>query len=139
MAGKKILVVDDEEQVLHLLKRKLTSAGFEVSTAKNGKEAITKAKSLVPDLILMDIMMPELDGPSAVKIIQEDPDISEPPIIFLSGILTREKNDGEEGEEDQDPHIIINNRRYTSIPKPFNSEELLNRIRRILKDPKVRT
>lgn len=62
MSGYKILLVDDDQDILDLVRYNLDKEGFEVHTAVNGKEAIVLAETLVPDLILLDVMMPEMDG-----------------------------------------------------------------------------
>ena len=63
----KILLVDDEEDILDLLEYNLSKEGFDVYTAQNGIEAIKKAKDIIPSLILMDVMMPEMDGMEACE------------------------------------------------------------------------
>ena len=62
MKRNKILLVDDEPDILEFLEYNLKKEGFEVSTASNGNEAIKLAKKVIPDLILLDVMMPEMDG-----------------------------------------------------------------------------
>ena len=62
MSTKKILLIDDEPDILELLSYNLTKEGYLVETAKNGVEGIEKAKELIPDMILLDVMMPEKDG-----------------------------------------------------------------------------
>ncbi|MCV5004663.1 response regulator, partial [Escherichia coli] len=62
MSTKKILLIDDEPDILELLSYNLTKEGYLVETAKNGVEGIEKAKEIIPDMILLDVMMPEKDG-----------------------------------------------------------------------------
>jgi len=80
----KILLVDDEEDIIEFLTYNLQKEGFEVSTAFNGLEAVEKAASEKPHLIIMDVMMPEMDGVEAVKEIRKNPDLDDTLIIFLT-------------------------------------------------------
>ncbi len=87
MEGKptyKVLVVDDEPDIIELLQYNLERAGYEVKSAQNGKEAIKTAKGFLPDLILMDIMMPHMDGVETSRLLRELPELSETYIIFLT-------------------------------------------------------
>ena len=84
-AGKyKILLVDDEEDIIEFLTYNLEKEGFLVSTAYNGIEAIEKAKAETPHLILMDVMMPEMDGITAVQQIRKIPKLDNTLIVFLT-------------------------------------------------------
>jgi len=83
-AESKILLVDDEEDILEFLGYNLKKEGFSVFTAKNGKEAIEKAKKVIPDLIILDIMMPEMDGIEACAEIKQIPLLSDSVIVFLT-------------------------------------------------------
>jgi two-component system, OmpR family, alkaline phosphatase synthesis response regulator PhoP len=80
----KVMVVDDEPDILALLQYNLIKIGIEVRTASNGKEALDIARAYKPDLILLDIMMPELDGVEACRAIREDLLLKDTIIIFLS-------------------------------------------------------
>lgn len=80
----KVLVVDDEPDIVELLQYNLEKAGYEVKTANNGKEAIKVAKGFLPHLILMDIMMPKMDGVEAGRQLREIPEIADTYIIFLT-------------------------------------------------------
>ncbi len=82
--GYKILLVDDEEDIIEFLSYNLQKEGFEVSAAFNGLEAVKKATSEKPHLIIMDVMMPEMDGIEAVKEIRKNPDLDDTLIIFLT-------------------------------------------------------
>ena len=62
MKGKKILLIDDEQDILEILSYNLEKEGYQVFMANNGNEGIAKAKEIIPDLILLDVMMPEKDG-----------------------------------------------------------------------------
>ena len=80
----KILVVDDDPDIVEILRYNLSLAGYEVRSAVNGKEAIKKAKLFIPQIILLDIMMPELDGIEACSQIKRIPSLDNTIIIFLS-------------------------------------------------------
>ena len=121
MALKKILAVDDEERILGLIAEILLSNGYEVVTAKSGGGAIRKTKKYRPDLIIMDILMPDLDGAETVKILQENPATRNIPILFISGILIRE-------EGALETNYKVGGVSYTALAKPFNTHELLTAV-----------
>ena len=79
-----ILVVDDEPDVLDLVSYNLGQAGFAVETAADGAEGLRKARSAAPDLILLDLMLPEMDGLEVCKLLRRDPKTSAIPIIMLT-------------------------------------------------------
>lgn len=80
----RILIADDDPDIVEMLQYNLKKEGYEVKTASNGKEAIEMALSFQPHLILMDIMMPQMDGIEASRIIKETPETTETYIIFLT-------------------------------------------------------
>ncbi|MBT3523823.1 MAG: response regulator transcription factor [Flavobacteriaceae bacterium] len=80
----KILIVDDDPDIIEILRYNLSLAGYEVKAASNGKEAIKKAKIFIPEIILLDVMMPEMDGIEACRLIREMPSLKNSRIIFLS-------------------------------------------------------
>lgn len=80
----KVLVVDDEPDIVEILTYNLEKEGYDVKTASDGKVAVEKAKKWKPDLILMDIMMPIMDGVEACRIIKEQPDLGNVHVIFLT-------------------------------------------------------
>ena len=80
----KILVVDDDPDIVEILRYNLSLAGYNVKAASNGKEAIKKAKIFIPEIILLDVMMPEMDGIEACSLIREIPSLNNTHIIFLS-------------------------------------------------------
>ena len=83
---KKILVVDDDPEALELIRFNLKRAGFAIGTAANGVEALKKVCSLLPDLVLLDLMMPELDGFAVCEILRRDPATNALPIIIVSAV-----------------------------------------------------
>ncbi|MDD5004910.1 MAG: response regulator [Candidatus Omnitrophica bacterium] len=112
---KKILVVDDEQDIREIIKITLTDDGFEVIEAGDGRTAIELAKKEKPDLITMDVIMPNIDGLTAAKIIKEDPETKDIPIVILS-VLSQDKNKYVQGISDY-------------ISKPFSPEELMSKIK----------
>lgn len=80
----KILLVDDEQDILEIVGYNLSQEGYQVVTATNGKEAIVKAKKELPQLIIMDVMMPEMDGMEACEAIRKMPELSNVLITFLT-------------------------------------------------------
>ncbi len=80
----KILLVDDEPDILEIVNYNLSSEGYEVFTAKNGVEAVAKAKKKAPHLIILDVMMPEMDGIEACEIIRNTPGLQNTIIAFLT-------------------------------------------------------
>ena len=111
----KILLVDDEQDILEIVGYNLTQEGYQVITASNGKEAIFKAKKELPQLIIMDVMMPEMDGLRATMKIRETKNI---PIIFLSAKT-----------EDNDKIMGLTMGGDDYITKPFNPMEVIARVK----------
>ena len=82
--AKKILVVDDEYYMHRLMQHHLLRAGYEMITAKNGREAVEKATNETPDLVIMDVMMAEMDGLSALKQLKQTQNTREIPVIMIT-------------------------------------------------------
>lgn len=89
--GKKILVVDDEQRIVDLLYKFLSNEGFTVSTATDGGCCLKLAKELIPDLIVLDINMPGMDGCDVVNELLKDEKTKSIPVIFLTGAVTDEE------------------------------------------------
>lgn len=81
-----ILVVDDEEAFREIFSMKLTADGFRVETAENGEVGVQKAKALKPDLVLMDVKMPVMDGATAVLKLRDDPETKNMRVAFLTSL-----------------------------------------------------
>lgn len=118
----RILAVDDEEDILTLLEYNLKKAGFEFYSAKDGPEAIELAKKIKPDLIILDIMLPTMEGTEVCKLIKNDETISYIPVIMLTA----------KGEE-IDRIIGFELGADDYITKPFSPRELILRIRAVLR------
>lgn len=112
-----LLVVDDTPKNIQFLGAVLRDEGYIVSVALNGKEAVERARSIHPDLILMDVMMPEMDGIEACRILVDDPDTTGIPIVFLSA---------KGSPEDVVEGLSAGGVDY--IRKPFQAVEVLQRI-----------
>ena len=113
----KILIVDDVVSNVLLLKILLTNEKFQICTASNGRECIEKTKSEHPDLILLDVMMPDLNGFDTAVILKNDPETTNVPIIFLTALNT--------------PSDLVQGFKVGAsdfLTKPFNKEELIVRV-----------
>ena len=121
MAKGRILVVDDEIYIVHILDFSLGMEGYEVITALDGEQALEKARAERPDLIVLDIMMPKLDGYETCKRLKADADTKDVPVILLSakGRNVDQKVGFEVGADDY-------------ITKPFSPRKLVERINAIL-------
>lgn len=90
-ANAKILVVEDEEILLTALTEELTSGGYEVEGAENGKVGLEKAASYKPDLILLDLVMPEMDGMEMLQELKGDEGLREIPVVILTNLSDYER------------------------------------------------
>jgi len=115
---KTILVVDDDANIRELLRQQLENEGYSVREAKDGMDAINQIKTSRPDLILLDVMMPQINGFDVAAVLKNDPQTTDIPIIILSIIENRERG----------YHIGID--RY--LTKPINTEKLLSEIGSLL-------
>ena len=117
----KILVVDDEPDTIELIEFNLRAAGFEVISAEDGEEALRKAKTSAPDLMILDLMLPELDGIEACKLLRRDPDTAGLPILMLTA---------KAAEIDRILGLEIGADDY--VTKPFSPRELVLRVKKLL-------
>ena len=118
----KILVVDDDPDIIEILRYNLSLAGYQVKTAFNGKEAVKKAKLFLPEIILLDIMMPEMDGIEACTQIKSLPSLNKTMIIFLSA-----------RSEDFTQIAAFDAGGDDYISKPVKPKILLRKIRSVVK------
>lgn len=116
--GHKIMVVDDDDVILNMMKQLLEAAGFICNTAQDGKIAIKMVSESIPDLIILDVAMPEMDGLEVCEILRKEETTREIPIIFLSAQTELEDRmrGFEKGADDY-------------VPKPFSFDELHARIK----------
>ncbi len=118
----KILVVDDEPDAVELIDFNLKAASFEVVTAADGNEALKKARASLPDLIVLDLMLPEVDGLEVCKILRRDPATAAIPIIMVTA---------KAAEIDRVLGLELGADDY--ITKPFSPRELVLRVKNLLK------
>jgi len=85
--GKVILLVDDDLTLREMYDERLKAEGFEIVQASNGEEALAKAKEIKPNVILLDIMMPKVNGFDVLKQIKEDADLKDTPVILLTALI----------------------------------------------------
>jgi two-component system, OmpR family, alkaline phosphatase synthesis response regulator PhoP len=119
---KKILVVDDDAEVVELVSFNLKQAGYAIGTAANGVDAIKKARSLAPDLIVLDVMMPELDGFAVCEILRRDTSTALIPIMMLTALSSELGRIAGLGSGASD-----------FLTKPFSPRLLVARIEELLK------
>lgn len=118
-ARRRILVVDDEPRMIHFIRLNLEHDGFQVHDASSGTEALNKLRDVLPDLMLLDVMMPDLDGFETLRLIRE---ISNIPVIMLTA----------KGEEDDRVRgLELGADDY--VTKPFSPRELVSRVRAVLR------
>lgn len=117
----RVLVVDDDRVIQQLLEVNLELEGYEVAKASNGEEAIALVRSYKPDLVLLDVMMPKLDGRETCRRIKADPETKDVPIIFLSARA-----------QDMDVNSGLELGASAYVTKPFDPVELLDTVARVL-------
>jgi len=117
-----ILVVDDEPDAVDLVAFNLKSAGYEVVTAADGQEALDKARAVLPSLIVLDLMLPEVDGLEVCKILRREPNTAAIPVLMLTA---------KAGEVDRILGLELGADDY--VTKPFSPRELVLRVKRLLR------
>jgi DNA-binding response OmpR family regulator len=123
----RVLVVDDEEDVRNLVAFNLKAAGMEVLQAKNGVEALEMVKNESPDLVVLDLMMPEMDGISVCEMIRKLPRASETPVVMLTAWAT-----------DRARVVGLQAGASDYITKPFSPRELVKRVQGLLTEHRLR-
>ena len=121
MAKGKILVVDDEVNITQILEFSIGAEGYEVVTAANGEEAIDKARREQPDLIILDVMMPKIDGYEACRILKANPLTKGIPVVLLTA-----------KGRDIDKRLGYEVGATDYIIKPFSPNKLVDRIHQLL-------
>jgi len=119
MAGKKVLVVDDDAKTVELVKLYLNRDGYKVITAYNGNDALTLAREAQPDLIVLDLMLPGMNGLDVCRILRKESDV---PIIMLTALTT---------DDDRLKGLDLGADDY--VTKPFSPRELAARVRAVLR------
>ncbi len=118
---KKILIVEDNRELLDLLRSYLKASGFAVATAMNGIEALKKARSVSPDLVLLDLVLPELDGLAVYETLRKAPATASVPIIIVTGLPSSLARCAGLAKEPGDV-----------MSKPVNPKHLVGRIKDLL-------
>jgi DNA-binding response OmpR family regulator len=122
MTKKQILVIDDDVTASSLVKASLERTGaYEVRTENAGTRGLTAAKQFKPDLILLDVDMPDMDGGEVAFQIRADKQVKHTPIVFLTSMVSKEETQGR-----------INRWGYEMLAKPVDVRELIERIETIL-------
>ncbi|OGW79869.1 MAG: hypothetical protein A3G33_02540 [Omnitrophica bacterium RIFCSPLOWO2_12_FULL_44_17] len=119
--AKKILVVDDDKDAIDVISLRLTSCGYDVISANDGREAIEKAKKELPGLIIMDIVLPEMNGAEVAICLKQEPKTKHIPIIFLTGMM------GGEEELVQEEGL-----QWPILKKSFEDDRFIKEVRKLL-------
>jgi CheY-like chemotaxis protein len=122
---KKILIVDDDSVTLEMLEKILLSAGYWVAKATNGKEALYTADDFLPDLIILDIVMPVMDGTEAMERLEKNPRTKTIPILFLTSLISK----------DEEFDNCTANRRF--LAKPIDRDKLLREVENCLDESRT--
>ena len=119
---KKILIVEDNAELLALLRLALRRAGFAVSSATNGVAGLKKIRSLIPDLLVLDLVLPEMDGFAVCEAVRRDRNLCRTPVILLTGLTSAFSRYAglESGADDY-------------VTKPISPEQLVSKIRKRLR------
>ena len=118
---RRVLVVDDEEDIAELISFNLRGAGFDVVTAGDGAEALLRAAETHPDIILLDVMLPEMDGFAVCEMLRRSPENARTPVIFVTSWSS---------EDARVLGLEFGGADY--VVKPFSPKELVLRVRAVL-------
>ena len=118
MEDKKILLVDDEKDVLSVLSKQLTEKGYEVFTAENGDDALQIASAKEPDIAILDLALPDMDGSEIAEKLKDNQKTKHIPVIFLTALRSK--------EEEHKGGVSIGG--HTVLAKPYDLEEIVERI-----------
>jgi two-component system, OmpR family, alkaline phosphatase synthesis response regulator PhoP len=120
---KKILIVDDQEDIVKLLEMRLSTSGYDFISAEDGEAGLKLARSEKPDLIIMDIMMPKMDGYKVCGLLKNDARFAHIPVIlFTAKALDEDRRIGEEVKAD------------AFIVKPYNAQILIEKVKELIGD-----
>lgn len=122
---KKIFIVDDDPTSLKAVEGVLTLHGYEVQASSHAQDIENKVRAFAPQLIVMDLMMPNVDGNQAVQRLQKNPVLNEIPVVFLTSLQTKDEERGLEVE------INVDNRSYRTLTKPLDAKALVAAIREL--------
>ena len=122
----RVLIVDDDQVIQQLLEVNLELEGYEIAKASDGEQALEKVRAFDPDLVLLDVMMPKVDGREVCRRIKADPTTAHVPVIFLSARA-----------QDMDVSSGLELGASAYITKPFDPVELLDTVAKVLKGETV--
>jgi len=122
--SKKILIVDDEQDTLSVLGKGLTAEGYLIIKADNGGDALVVATSEHPDLIILDVLMPGMDGGEVARRLKGIPETEDIPVIFLTGMFPKR-------EEEKEGHTVAG---HVLFDKPYDILKLATAIRKLLQE-----
>ena len=125
-----ILLADDDKDFKEIISAKLLAEGFEIAEAANGAEAITKAKSLIPDLVVMDIQMPDVNGTEAVVDIKHTPETKDVKIVFFSSM-----NHPWPGAKDENPEMAKALGAVTFLQKGQDLDSIVKKFKELVAEP----
>jgi CheY-like chemotaxis protein len=123
---KKILVVDDDPTSLKAVEGILILHGYEVATSAHAQDIEDKVRAFGPQLIVMDLMMPHVDGSQAVKKLQMNPALNNIPVIFLTALQTSDE------ERNLELEISVERKSYRTLSKPLDANALILEIRKLI-------
>ena len=121
--SKTVLVVDDEVNIVTSLEYVMKAAGFDVATAYDGEEALTKIAEIVPDLVILDVMMPKLDGFEVCEKVRANPLWESVSIVMLTA-------KGRDSEREKGLSLGAND----YLTKPFSTHDIVQRVKELLSD-----
>lgn len=124
---KKILIVDDDLTSLRAVESVLTAYDYEVKTSTDAQTIEKTVKDFGPHLIVMDLMMPNVDGSQAVQQLQKDPVLNAIPVVFLTALKMKDE------QRNTEMDIKVNNQSYRTLTKPFNAQALISEIENLVK------
>ncbi|MFN3309732.1 MAG: response regulator transcription factor, partial [Anaerolineales bacterium] len=122
MSAKNVLVVEDDEIVARTIERSLRGEEFKITVANSGVEGLKVARRLIPDIVILDVVMPGMDGYTVCREMRADPALADVPILFLTAKI-----------KDEDKIAGFNAGADDYLSKPFNIDELILRVRAILR------
>ena len=120
--NEKILIIDDEENIAELIKFNLELNGYQTDCAHDGKTGLSRIKTWKPDLVLLDIMLPEVDGITILQILRSEDEFKETPVIMMTA-----------KSQDSDKFIGFESGADDYVTKPFIVKELVYRVKAVLK------
>lgn len=123
MSGKTVLVVDNDAGALQVVARGLQTRGYSVIKTDRSPDTIILAKSNRPDVILLDLLMPDMDGAAVAASLKEDPQTCDIPIIFTTCLFSNQEQSGRKD------HIIAG---HMTFPKPYDIDELAGEMEKLI-------